>query len=37
MEPSTMVLKYGQADFEGLKANLTAGVSIKLFRPQENL
>ena len=37
MEPSTMVLHYGQGVFEGLKAYRTAGGSIQLFRPQENL
>ena len=37
MEPSTMVLHYGQAIFEGMKAYRTAGDAIQLFRPQENL
>jgi branched-chain amino acid aminotransferase len=37
MEPSTMVLHYGQGVFEGLKAYRTEGGSIQLFRPQENL
>jgi len=37
MEPSTMVLHYGQGVFEGLKAYRTAGGGIQLFRPQENL
>jgi branched-chain amino acid aminotransferase len=36
MEPSTMVLHYGQGVFEGLKAYRTDG-GIQLFRPQENL
>jgi branched-chain amino acid aminotransferase len=37
MEPSTMVLHYGQAIFEGMKAYRTAAGGIQLFRPQENL
>ncbi len=37
MDPSTMVLHYGQGVFEGLKAYHTAGGAIQLFRPQENL
>jgi branched-chain amino acid aminotransferase len=37
MDPSTMVLHYGQGVFEGLKAYRTASGSIQLFRPQENL
>ncbi len=37
MDPSTMVLHYGQAIFEGLKAYRTAGGKIQLFRPRENL
>lgn len=36
MEPSTMVLHYGQAVFEGLKAYRHASGDIRLFRPQEN-
>jgi len=36
MEPSTMVLHYGQSIFEGLKAFKTAKGDIRLFRPQEN-
>jgi branched-chain amino acid aminotransferase len=36
MDPSTMVLHYGQGVFEGLKAYRTAGGTIQLFRPQEN-
>jgi len=36
MEPSTMVLHYGQAIFEGLKAYRTARASIQLFRPKDN-
>jgi branched-chain amino acid aminotransferase len=37
MEPSTMVLHYGQAIFEGLKAYRTASGDIQLFRPRDNL
>ena len=37
MEPSTMVLHYGQAIFEGMKAYRTASGAIQLFRPQENI
>ena len=37
MEPSTMVLHYGQAIFEGMKAYRTASGAIQLFRPEENL
>jgi branched-chain amino acid aminotransferase len=37
MDPSTMVLHYGQAIFEGLKAYRTASGDIQLFRPQDNL
>ena len=36
MDPSTMVLHYGQEVFEGLKAYRTATGAIQLFRPQEN-
>lgn len=36
MDPSTMVLHYGQGVFEGLKTYRTAAGSIQLFRPQEN-
>ncbi len=36
MEPSTMVLHYGQGVFEGMKAYRTKGGDIQLFRPQEN-
>jgi len=36
MHPSTMVLHYGQAIFEGLKAFRTASGEIQLFRPEEN-
>ncbi|MDO9264683.1 MAG: branched-chain amino acid aminotransferase [Desulfosalsimonadaceae bacterium] len=36
MEPSTMVLHYGQSIFEGLKAFKTASGDIRLFRPWEN-
>ncbi|MGN0665849.1 MAG: branched-chain amino acid aminotransferase [Huintestinicola sp.] len=37
MDPSSMVLHYGQADFEGLKAYRTADGSIQLFRPDQNM
>lgn len=37
MDPSTMVLHYGQAIFEGLKAYRTKAGNIQLFRPQDNL
>ncbi len=37
MDPSTMVLHYGQAIFEGLKAYRTESGGIQLFRPQDNL
>jgi branched-chain amino acid aminotransferase len=37
MDPSTMVLHYGQGIFEGLKAYRTAAGNIQLFRPRENL
>ncbi|QTA83638.1 Branched-chain-amino-acid aminotransferase [Desulfonema limicola] len=36
MDPATMVLHYGQAIFEGLKAYRTDKGDIQLFRPQEN-
>ncbi len=36
MDPSTMVLHYGQAVFEGLKAYRTDSGAIQLFRPQAN-
>lgn len=36
MDPSTMVLHYGQSIFEGLKAFKTQSGDIQLFRPQEN-
>jgi branched-chain amino acid aminotransferase len=36
LAPSTMVLHYGQAVFEGLKAYRTPQGSIQLFRPREN-
>lgn len=36
MDPSTMVLHYGQAIFEGLKAYRTDSGDIQLFRPKEN-
>ena len=37
MDPSTMVLHYGQAIFEGLKAYRTDSGEIQLFRPKDNL
>jgi branched-chain amino acid aminotransferase len=37
MDPSTMVLHYGQAIFEGLKAYKTDSGEIQLFRPKANL
>ncbi len=36
MDPSTMVLHYGQSIFEGLKAYRAPDGSVLLFRPQEN-
>jgi len=36
MDPSTMVLHYGQAVFEGLKAFKTESGNIQLFRPKDN-
>ncbi|MFH2045695.1 MAG: branched-chain amino acid aminotransferase [Pseudomonadota bacterium] len=36
MDPSTMVLHYGQSIFEGLKAYRTDSGSILLFRPKDN-
>ncbi|MBW1866913.1 MAG: branched-chain amino acid aminotransferase [Deltaproteobacteria bacterium] len=36
MDPSTMVLHYGQAVFEGLKAYKTDAGEIQLFRPRDN-
>lgn len=37
MEPSTMVLHYGQGVFEGLKGYRNPSGGIQLFRPQENV
>jgi len=37
LDPATMVLHYGQADFEGLKAYRTDSGAIQLFRPKDNL
>ena len=37
MDPATMVLHYGQAIFEGLKAYRTAEGKIHLFRPIKNM
>ena len=36
MDPSTMVLHYGQAIFEGLKAYRTQSGDVQLFRPKDN-
>ena len=36
MDPATMVLHYGQAIFEGLKAFRTESGAIQLFRPKDN-
>jgi branched-chain amino acid aminotransferase len=36
MDPSTMVLHYGQSIFEGLKAFKTPEDKIQLFRPEQN-
>ena len=36
MDPSTMVLHYGQGVFEGLKAYRTPTGGIRLFRPRDN-
>lgn len=37
LDPSVMVLHYGQATFEGLKAYKTADNHIQLFRPYDNM
>jgi branched-chain amino acid aminotransferase len=37
MDPATMVLHYGQAIFEGLKAYRTRSGKIQLFRPERNM
>lgn len=37
LEPSTMVLHYGQAIFEGLKAFTTESGGIQMFRPKDNI
>jgi len=36
LDPSTMVLHYGQAIFEGLKAFCTESGKVQMFRPQDN-
>jgi len=36
MDPATMVLHYGQAIFEGLKAYRTSADKVQLFRPKDN-
>ena len=37
IDPSTMILHYGQGVFEGLKAYKTDNGNIQLFRPKDNL
>jgi branched-chain amino acid aminotransferase len=37
LDPATMVLHYGQAIFEGLKAYKTKDNNILLFRPAKNM
>ena len=37
MDPSTMVLHYGQGVFEGLKGYRTQDGAVQLFRPMENV
>ena len=37
MDPATMVLHYGQAIFEGLKAYRAADSRVQLFRPKDNV
>lgn len=37
MDPATMVLHYGQAIFEGLKAYRTREGAVQLFRPEQNV
>jgi branched-chain amino acid aminotransferase len=37
LDPATMVLHYGQASFEGLKAFRTASGKVQFFRPEEHL
>jgi branched-chain amino acid aminotransferase len=37
MDPATMVLHYGQAIFEGLKAFRNVNGSVQMFRPKDNL
>lgn len=37
MDPASMCLHYGQADFEGMKAYRTAEGRIQLFRPDQNM
>jgi len=37
MDPSTIVLHYGQTIFEGLKAYRTQSGAVQLFRPMDNL
>ena len=37
LDPATMVLHYGQATFEGLKAYRGKDGEIRLFRPEKNM
>lgn len=37
MDPASMCLHYGQADFEGMKAYRTSSGRIQLFRPEKNM
>ncbi|MPN07575.1 hypothetical protein SDC9_154846 [bioreactor metagenome] len=37
LDPSIMILHYGQATFEGLKAYKTPAGHVQLFRPQSNM
>ncbi|MBR3750730.1 MAG: branched-chain amino acid aminotransferase [Clostridia bacterium] len=37
MDPACMVLHYGQAIFEGMKAYKTADGRVQMFRPQDNI
>lgn len=37
LDPAAMVLHYGQADFEGMKAYKTADGKAQLFRPDQNM
>lgn len=37
LDPAAMCLHYGQADFEGMKAYMTADGHVQLFRPDQNM